>query len=109
MVDSDGDVLDRTFQALANPTRRKLIGRLAQGPASVGDLAQPFEMSLSGVSKHLHYLEAAGLIVRTIIGRQTLCELTPAGLERAHRLLDEYREFWANRLDSLESFMREGR
>lgn len=89
------------FQALANPTRRLLLMRLADGPASVGELAEPFDMSLAAVSKHLMGLEAAGLVDRTVSGRTTRCRLVVDRLEEARSVIDQYRAFWEKRLDAL--------
>lgn len=101
------DRLDRTFAALADPTRRAILGRLAAGEASVTELAEPFEMSLPGVSKHLKVLERAGLIVR---GRQR--QWRPARLEaeplkEVAEWTERYRRFWDERYDRLDEYLDE--
>jgi DNA-binding transcriptional ArsR family regulator len=101
------DVLDRTFGALADPTRRAILTRLASGQATVGELAEPFEMSLPAVSKHLKVLERAGLI-----GRGREAQWRPAKLEPAPRKdvadwVDEYRGLWEERLDRLDEYLRD--
>jgi DNA-binding transcriptional ArsR family regulator len=99
------DNLDRTFAALADPTRRAILARLACGQASVGELAAPFDMSLPAVSKHLKVLEQAGLIERRREGRNQFCRVNGAPLRDADEWLARYRAFWEDRLDSLERFL----
>lgn len=83
--------LDRAFLALADPVRRELIARLSRGPATVNELAEPFDMTKQGVSKHIQVLEAAGLITRTRDGQRRPCHLDPAALERLTAWIDTYR------------------
>jgi DNA-binding transcriptional ArsR family regulator len=101
------DVLDRTFSALADPTRRAIVARLASGEASVTELAEPFEMSLPAVSKHLKVLERAGLITRGRRAQWRPCRLEPAALKEASDWLEEYRRLWEERLDRLDEYLRE--
>lgn len=101
------EVLDRTFAALADPTRRAILGRLANGEASVTELAEPFEMTLPAVSKHLKVLERAGLITRTRRAQWRPCRLEPAPLKEASDWLEEYRRLWEERLDRLDEYLRE--
>jgi DNA-binding transcriptional ArsR family regulator len=99
------DVLDRTFGALSDPTRRAIVARLAGGEHTIGDLATPLPMSLVAVSKHISVLERAGLLTRTRAGRAQVCRLTAEPLADAAGWLDQYRRFWATRLDSLERYL----
>jgi DNA-binding transcriptional ArsR family regulator len=97
--------LDHVFGALADPTRRAILARLARGEALVTELAEPFPMSLNAVSKHVRALERAGLVRRTVVGREHHCALEPAPLRRASSWLEHYRAFWEGRLDALEHFL----
>ena len=97
--------LDEVFWALSDATRRGIVERLTQGPASVSELAQPYEMSLPGFMKHLRVLEDAGLLARTKEGRTVRCELAPAALEDAAMWLARYEKFWSDRLDALGRFL----
>jgi DNA-binding transcriptional ArsR family regulator len=101
------DVLDSTFAALADPTRRSILARLADGEASVTELAAPFEMTLPAVSKHLKVLERAGLITRGRRAQWRPCTLEPAHLKDASDWLEEYRRLWEQRLDRLDEYLRE--
>lgn len=105
MVERQTDPLDRTFAALSDPTRRAILARLRRGPSTVGSLAEPFDMSLNAVSKHLRALERARLIRREIRGREHVCALDAAPLREAAAWAAEYREFWSRRLDALEAFL----
>jgi len=100
-----GDQLDRTFAALADPTRREIVSRLAEGEKPVTELAQPFDMSLPAVSKHLRVLERAGLLRQARAGRVRLCRLEAAPMKEAARWLAHYQRFWADRLDNLAAFV----
>ncbi len=93
------------FGALSDRTRRKILARLTRAPAMVTELAEPFDMSLPGVSKHLRVLERAGLVARTIDGRVHQCALDPAPLREAERWLAHYRDFWEATLDALAEFV----
>lgn len=95
------DALSATFSALADPTRRSILARLAQGQANVGELAQPFPISAPAVSRHLRVLEHAGLIRREVNARWRLCRLQAPPLQAAHDWLDRYRMFWDDSLDRL--------
>ena len=101
------DVLDRTFAALADPTRRAILTRLADGEATVTDLAKPFEMSLPAVSKHLKVLERAGLISRGREAQWRPSRLEPAPLKDVADWVEAYRVLWEGRLDRLDDYLRE--
>ena len=100
------DRLDRTFSALANPTRRAILARLASGDASVTELAEPFAMSLPAISKHLKVLERAGLIVRGREAQWRPCRLEARPLKGASEWLEQYRVFWEQSLDRLEGYLK---
>jgi DNA-binding transcriptional ArsR family regulator len=108
MVKYSGETLDRTFAALADPTRRALLARL-QGRASlsVSELAQPFAMSLPAIMKHLDVLSDAGLIAREKTGRTVACRLTAKPMEQAMDWLNRYQRFWSDTLDRLAAFVEE--
>jgi DNA-binding transcriptional ArsR family regulator len=97
--------LDSVFAALSDPTRRAMVGRLAQGECTVTDLARPFPISLPAVSKHLKVLERAGLVERRIDGRIHHCRLKPQPLEDATDWLQSTRAYWEGRLDALEEYL----
>ena len=99
----DPTALDEVFHALASEPRRRMLGALADGERTVGDLAGPFEMSLAAVSKHLKVLEAARLVERRPQGRTTICRLTPGPLAGVQEWVGFYERFWTARLDALES------
>jgi DNA-binding transcriptional ArsR family regulator len=99
--------LDSTFAALADPTRRAILARLATGEASVTELAEPFTMSLPAVSKHLKVLERAGLIARSREAQWRPCRLEAGPLKEASDWLERYRRFWEESLDRLESYLQE--
>jgi DNA-binding transcriptional ArsR family regulator len=99
--------LDTTFAALADPTRRAILARLASGEASVTELGQPFEMSLPAISKHLKVLERAGLIARGREAQWRPCRLNPEPLREAAGWVDQYRQFWEQSFDRLEDYLRE--
>jgi len=101
------DLLSRTFSALADPTRRAILARLSSGEASVTELAEPFDMSLPAVSKHLKVLQRAGLIVRGRAAQWRPCRLDAAPLKDAANWLEHYRLFWEQSLDSLETYLTE--
>jgi DNA-binding transcriptional ArsR family regulator len=98
------DRLDDLFGALADRTRRRLVARLARSPATISELAAPFDMSLPAVSKHIRVLERAGLVVRTIEGRVHTCALDGENLRDAAAWLDRYRAFWDDTLAALAEF-----
>ena len=101
------DQLSTTFAALADPTRRAILARLASGEASVTELAEPFEMSLPAVSKHLKVLERAGLIARGRAAQWRPCRLEAGPLRDAADWLEHYRRFWEQSLDRLDDYLRE--
>jgi DNA-binding transcriptional ArsR family regulator len=101
------DPLSTTFSALADPTRRAILARLATGEATVGELAEPFEMSLPAVSKHLKVLQRAGLIARGREAQWRPCRLEAAPLKSAADWIEHYRRFWDESLDRLDSYLKE--
>jgi DNA-binding transcriptional ArsR family regulator len=101
------DRLSTTFSALADPTRRAILARLASGEASVTELAEPFAMSLPAISKHLKVLERAGLITRSRDAQWRPCKLKVQPLKGAADWLEHYRQFWEQSLDRLEDHLRE--
>ena len=107
MVKYRSDPLSEIFGALADPTRRAILARLALGEASVGELAEPFEMSLPAVSKHLSVLETAGLVQRQKQGRVRRCQLDGRPLEAAGAWIEHYQRFWEAQLDSLARYLEE--
>jgi DNA-binding transcriptional ArsR family regulator len=108
MVNYSAESFDRTFGALANPVRRGILARLRSGPASVTELAGPFEISLPGMLKHIGVLENAGLVRTEKKGRVKTCSLSAAPLLEAVEWLGFYREFWTGRLDALGDLLDEG-
>ncbi|MDP1582192.1 MAG: metalloregulator ArsR/SmtB family transcription factor [Bradyrhizobium sp.] len=98
--------LDAVFHALADPTRRAMLGQLAERELTIGELATPFSMSFAGASKHVRVLENAGLVTRTIRGRSHLCRLEAARLAEANAWLRRYQHFWTAKLDTLEALLR---
>ena len=107
MVELQTPRLDFVFHALGDATRRRMLRDLAKGERTVGQLAQPFAMSLAAASKHIKALENAGLIRREVRGRTHLCRLDPGPLASAHKWLSFYERFWSERLDVLEKLLRE--
>jgi DNA-binding transcriptional ArsR family regulator len=99
------DTLSQTFSALADPTRRAILARLALGDATVGELAEPFEMSLPAVSRHLKVLTDAGLIERHTEAQWRRCELRAEGLRAAANWIEEYRRFWETQFERLEAYL----
>jgi len=106
MVEQQSAHLDAVFHALADPTRRGMLRSLAGGELSIGELAAPLRMSFAGASKHVKYLERAGLVRRTVQGRQHLCRLDAGRLADADEWLRFYERFWSDRLDALERELR---
>jgi len=100
------DRLSATFAALADPTRRAILARLTTGEISVGELAEPFEMSLPAISKHLKVLERAGLVARGRDAQWRPCRLDAGPLRDASAWLDHYRRFWEQSLDRLDDYLR---
>jgi DNA-binding transcriptional ArsR family regulator len=108
MVKYRDQALDRTFAALADPTRRALVARLGKRDGiSVSELAQPFAMSLPAIMKHLDVLSDAGLITRAKTGRTVACRLTAGPMEQAMDWLNRYQRFWSDNLDRLAAFVEE--
>ena len=101
------DRLSATFAALADPTRRAILARLATGEVSVGELAAPFHISLPAVTKHLNVLERAGLIARGRDAQRRPCRLQPQALRDAAGWIEQYRRFWEQSFDRLEGYLRE--
>lgn len=97
--------LNDVFFALADPTRRAIIGRLAEGPAKIGELGKPFDMSKPAISKHMKVLDRAGLIERSVVGREHRCSLKKQALQEAEDWLNFHREFWETRLDELDTLL----
>ena len=98
-------MLDQVYGALADPTRRAILGILAEGDFNVGSLAEQFPISLNGVSKHVKVLERAGLVERTVQGREHRLRLNAEPLHEAAMWLEHYRAFWDSRLGALEAFL----
>ncbi|WP_212826850.1 ArsR/SmtB family transcription factor [Polymorphospora rubra] len=101
------DPVSNVFAALADPTRRAILARLAAGDATVNELAAPFPVSLQAISKHLNVLERAGLIVRTREAQWRRCRLDPAPLRSVAEWIDQYRRHWDERYDVLDDYLRE--
>ena len=99
--------LDAVFHALADPTRRAMLGQLAERELTIGELATPHRMSFAGASKHVRVLENAGLVKRTVQGRTHLCRLEAARLAKADAWLRRYERFWSAKLDALEALLLE--
>jgi DNA-binding transcriptional ArsR family regulator len=98
--------LDDTFHALADPTRRAVLATLSQGPATVSDLAQPFDMALPTFLQHLKVLEQCGLVRSKKVGRVRTCQLRPKPLEDAEGWIGAQRSLWTRRLDQLDDYLR---
>lgn len=105
MVNYNTSPLNDTFAALSDPTRRAIIARLARGSATVTEIAEPFDMSLPAVSKHLRILELAGLLVRHKEGRTHHCQLNPEPLKAASSWLTDYEQYWQGQFESLAKFL----
>jgi DNA-binding transcriptional ArsR family regulator len=105
MVNYSTAQLDATFGALSDPTRRAILARLASGEATVTQLAEPFEMSLPGISKHLRVLESAGLLRREIDGRIHRCRLAADPMKDAAAWIGQYRAFWESQFDALAKYL----
>ena len=107
MVELHTPQLDAVFHALGDATRRRMLRELSEGERTVGQLAQPFAISLAAASKHIKALENAGLIRREVRGRTHHCRLQAEALAEAHKWLRQYERFWSGRLDDLERLLRE--
>ena len=97
--------LDRVFSALADPTRRAILRRLSDRPATINEIAKPFRVSLNAISKHVMTLERAGMLRREIKGRRHYCCIEPGPLREANEWLEHYRQFWEQRLEALEAYV----
>lgn len=104
---NEGATLDRVFQALADPSRRAMVERLTHGPASVSELARPFDMTLPAVVQHVQVLEASGLVRTEKVGRVRTCRIEPATLRTAEQWIGERRTSWERRLDRLGDLLAE--
>jgi DNA-binding transcriptional ArsR family regulator len=107
MVERPPAELNSVFHALGDPARRQMLGQLAAGERTVGELAQPFAFSLAAASKHIKALEKAGLVRRYVRGRTHFCRLEPRPLASAFEWLSTYERFWRDRLDTLAQLLRE--
>ena len=103
----DTDHLSTTFAALADPTRRAILARLAAGESSVNQIAEPFDISLPAISRHLKVLENAGLITRGREAQWRPCRLNPEQLKTVYTWLDDYRRFWEDSFDQLDEYLQE--
>ena len=103
----DDDRLSETFAALANSTRRAILARLAEGGATVNELAEPFEMKLPAISKHIKVLERAGLVVRGQRAQYRPCALDPAPLEEVSTWAERYRPIWEARFDRMDDYLKQ--
>ena len=109
MVNKDVDRLSATLHALSDPTRRAILARLALGESAVGELAEPFDMTLPAISKHLKVLERAGLIARGREAQRRPCRLAAEPLREVLEWVSDYRHFWDQRLDRLQAYLEKGR
>ena len=107
MVKYSEKLLDRTFAALSDPTRRRILANLAEGERCVTDLAKPHRMSLPAVSKHLRVLEKVGLVRRHRDGRIHRLNLNAAPMRQAQKWIEEYRRFWESSFDRLDNYLKE--
>ena len=107
MVELHTEQMNTVFHALGDGTRRRMLHALAGGERTVGELAEPFEISLAAASKHIKVLESAGLIRREVRGRMHICRLDPGPLASAHAWLSFYERFWNERLAALEKLLRD--
>ncbi len=101
------DRLDAAFSALADPTRRAILARLALGETTVNELAEPFDISLPGISKHLKVLEHAGLISRSRDAQRRPCKIEPAALKEVSDWVEVYRQLWEQRFDRLDDYLKQ--
>jgi DNA-binding transcriptional ArsR family regulator len=107
LIGAQSAILDRTFFALSDPTRRSILERLASGPKTLGQLAEPFDLTLNGVKKHVSILEAVDLVITAKVGRSRECRLGPAQLENAVSWIDDYRRGWERRLDRFGDYVEQ--
>lgn len=109
MVNFSSDQLDAVFAALADPTRRRMVARLSEGPATVSELGRPFCISKPAVTKHVKVLERAGLLERRRDGRIHRCSLNPDPMQKAEDWIEEHRRFWEDSLERLARYLDETR
>lgn len=107
MIMSDEDRLDQTFAALANTTRRAILARLTEGEATVNELAEPFNMSLPAISKHIKVLERAGLIVQGQKAQYRPCTINATPLQEISRWTEQYRHIWEQSFDQLDDYINQ--
>lgn len=107
MTEAEADFLDRAFAALADRTRRAILARLATGEAGVTELAEPFQMSLPAVSKHLKVLEKAGLITRSSQAQWRYCRLEPEPLKQVAQWVGDYKRFWEESYERLDEYLED--
>lgn len=107
MVEHRNQHLDHLFHALANTTRREIVGLLSKRPHHISELVPRFDMSLAAVSKHIQSLERAGLVDRQVVGRNHICSLNAETLSEAFEWLGAYEQFWQERIDALENVLSE--
>ena len=105
MVDNNAEFMDRVFYALSNTTRREIILELTKKDLTVNELADKYDMTLQGVSKHIHVLVKSGLVSQEKQGRTKYCKFNYQHLSKVSELLEKYRAFWEKRLDALEKFI----
>ena len=105
MLNQDSEPLDLMFQALADPTRRRMVERLSRGSASVSELAEPFKMSLPAIVQHLQVLEQSGLVTTQKVGRVRTCTIDTGALSMAEKWINDRRVGWEHRLDLLGAFL----
>ncbi len=106
-MSSDDDRLSQTFAALANTTRRAILARLAEGEATVNELAEPFDMSLPAISKHIKVLERAGLIIQGQKAQYRPCTIDAAPLEEISEWTEQYRHIWEERFDRMDDYIKQ--
>jgi DNA-binding transcriptional ArsR family regulator len=107
MVNNESQTLDRVFHALADPTRREILNMLTRRQFTIGELADPFRMSLAAVSKHIKVLEEAGLLMRARDGRIHRCTMNAAPLQKAQDVITFYQQFWKQQFNSLDRYLQE--
>jgi len=107
MTRSADDVLDQTFAALANSTRRAILARLAKGEATVNELAEPFNMSLPAISKHIKVLERAGLIIQGQKAQYRPCTIDATPLQEVSKWTEQYRHIWEERFDQMDDYINQ--
>ena len=109
MVDTNSDFLDKVFYALSNTTRRNIVLELTKKDLTVNELAEKYDMTLQGVSKHIHVLVNAGLVSQEKKGRAKYCKFNYQHLSKISELLDQYRAFWERRLDALDKYIEKNK